>query len=276
MWQTRPLREGAMNGKYDPKKMTRRAALEAFGGAAAVMVVGCGTGNNGEEEEGAAKLQEGDASCTAPTGDAGLADPPVPACVVTPAQTEGPFFVDERLERSDLIAADPLEAGVQRGIPLLLKMGVFAVPPTGCRALPRAYVDIWHSDANGIYSDEYKPTIQPQDTRGRKFLRAYQITDADGQVAFKTIYPGAYPARTIHIHFKIRLFAPDGHSTYEFTSQLYFDDRISDGVPYNRNRAVRNVNDGIYRQGGQNLLLNVRGNCAVGYEATFAIGLRSA
>jgi protocatechuate 3,4-dioxygenase beta subunit len=101
------------------------------------------------------------------------------------------------------------------------------------------------------------------DTREKKFLRGYQVSDARGAVEFLTIYPGWYPGRTPHIHFKIRLYAGQQRS-YEFTSQLYFDDGFTDRVysrpPYRvkGERAVRNEADGIYRrEGGSQLMLEL-------------------
>jgi protocatechuate 3,4-dioxygenase beta subunit len=240
--------------------INRREALGALGSMAAVVVVGCGDGPN-ESSPGESALSTG-------------AGPRALSCVVTPNQTEGPFFVDENLLRSDLVSTDPNEPDVQRGIPLLLRLGVFTVGGNSCTPLANAAVDIWHSDAAGLYSDEFQPTFQAQDTRGRKFLRGYQLTDENGQVEFKTIYPGAYPARTIHIHFKIRTYSPEGNVTSEFTSQVYFDDGISDGVTYNRNRRVRNPNDSIFRNHGSDLMLNVTRNDN-GYLGTFTIGLRT-
>ncbi|MBI4520047.1 MAG: twin-arginine translocation pathway signal protein, partial [Gemmatimonadetes bacterium] len=84
----------------------------------------------------------------------------------------------------------------------------------------------------------------------------------------------------VHIHFKVRLFSGSQRS-HEFTSQLYFDDAITDLVhaqpPYNakgpRNR--RNEEDGIYRgrDSGSQLLLRLSSDGS-GYVGAFAIGLR--
>ena len=64
---------------------------------------------------------------------------------------------------------------------------------------------------------------------GKKFLRGHQMTDAAGVARFTTIYPGWYPGRTVHIHFKIRT-EPAAARGYEFASQLYFDDALTDRV----------------------------------------------
>ena len=117
-------------------------------------------------------------------------------CVLTPAQTEGPYFVDERLDRSD-VREDPATGAARPGAVLTLDLGVAAVDGARCMPLRGAIVDIWQCDALGNYSDV-------NDSRGQRFLRGYQATDANGRVRFTTIYPGAYPGRAVHIHFKIR------------------------------------------------------------------------
>lgn len=195
------------------------------------------------------------------------------SCVAKPQQTEGPYFVDEKLNRSD-IRLDPTTNTMKEGTPFKLKFNVSKINNGACSPLVGAYVDIWHCDAEGSYSDARDRSF---DTRGQKYLRGYQITDTNGSVEFQTIYPGWYSGRAVHIHFKIRLFAAD-QKTYEFTSQLYFDDLLTDQVhlqmPYAKkgSRDTRNSRDGIFSNGGNQLTLNVTQNTE-GYLATFDIGL---
>lgn len=194
-------------------------------------------------------------------------------CVVRPQLTEGPYFVDERLNRSD-IRTDPTTNAVKAGLPLLLKFNVSRASGGSCLPLSGAYVDIWHCDAAGSYSDVRDAGF---DTRGQQYLRGYQLTDSGGLAQFQTIYPGWYSGRAVHIHFKIRLFTGSQRS-YEFTSQLFFDDTVSDQVftqsPYNAKgiRNTRNSQDGIYNGGGSQLVLNLSQD-AQGYSATFDIAL---
>src|SRR3954471_9958070 len=136
------------------------------------------------------------------------------SCVLTASLTEGPFFVDEKLNRSD-IRTDPVSGVVSAGIPLALTFNVQRVTSNACTPLTGAYLDVWHCDAAGVYSDV--------SSSSRKFLRGYQITDANGVAAFTTIYPGWYSGRAVHIHFKLRLYAGSTR-TYEFTSQFFFED----------------------------------------------------
>jgi Dioxygenase len=144
-----------------------------------------------------------------------------------------------------------------------------------CTPFEGALVDVWHCDAGGTYSDVQDSGF---DTRGEQFLRGYQVTAADGTASFVTIYPGWYQGRTVHIHFKIRT-DPDSTSGLEFTSQLFFDDALTDVVfaqqPYaaKGERTLRNAGDGIYQQGGSQLVLSVTDDGAGGYVATFEIGV---
>ena len=203
-----------------------------------------------------------------------VAGMPGPSCVVRPEQTEGPYFVDERLNRSD-IRSDPTDGRVRPGTPLALTLQISRLDAGDCQPLPGAQVDMWHCDALGVYSDVQDPGFN---TIGQKFLRGYQVTDAHGEARFVTIYPGWYPGRTVHIHFKIRT-APVAQRHFEFTSQLYFDDVLTDRVhaapPYAANglRTARNQHDGIFRRGGDQLMLAPT-IVAEGYAAAFAIGLR--
>jgi protocatechuate 3,4-dioxygenase beta subunit len=195
---------------------------------------------------------------------------PLPVCIGRPEQTEGPYFIDENLNRSD-IRSDPSDGSVKEGTPLKILFHVLRVTPRECAPFKGAIVDVWHCDAAGIYSGVRDRNFS---TIGKKYLRGCQLTDENGDARFVTIYPGWYSGRTVHIHFKIR---NTDRGNFEFTSQLYFDDSLSDQVfsqaPYLRNgrRLTRNENDFIFHSGGKDLMLSPvkEGN---GYSAVFEIG----
>src|SRR5438477_2608612 len=126
------------------------------------------------------------------------------SCALTPEETEGPYWVEEGLDRSD-ITVDPSDGSVRPGVPLQLNLNVLRADAS-CAPAAGARVDVWHCDAGGLYSDE-----AANGTVGKRFLRGYQTTDANGAVRFTTIYPGWYSGRTIHIHFRVRTF--DGATT---------------------------------------------------------------
>ena len=168
------------------------------------------------------------------------------SCIVRPQQTEGPFFVDSDLNRSDIRAG-------KSGTPLARTFLSARLNQDGCEPLPDAHVDLWQCDAAGVYSGVNDGQFS---TTGQTYLRGYQPTDDRGVARFVTIYPGWYPGRTVHIHFKVR--AP----AHEFTSQLYFDDAMTDRIhaaaPYSATaRRMRNDHDGIFRRGGEQLQLEV-------------------
>jgi hypothetical protein len=181
-------------------------------------------------------------------------------CVMTPAKTEGPYFVDEKLNRSD-IRED------QDGVPLALTIYVFDATDD-CAPVKGAQVDIWHANASGKYSDE-----SANGTVGQKWLRGYQTTDSDGKATFKTIYPGWYSGRAIHIHFKVRA------SGLEFTSQMFFTDEQNAEVmkrsPYSSrgNPDTSDSTDNIYGSDGAKLLLQPQSDGSGGCTAEFSVGV---
>jgi protocatechuate 3,4-dioxygenase beta subunit len=207
-------------------------------------------------------------------GAVAAALPSLPACVVRPRQTEGPFFVDGDLERSDL-RIDPRTGAAKPGTPLRLAFRVSRVSASACAPLAGAQVHVWHCDAAGDYSsvrDRRAPNA------GEAFLRGFQTTDAAGTVRFLTVYPGCYRGRAVHVHFKIR--TADAARGIEFTSQLYFDDALSERVyaaaPYasQGRQRLANGDDFLFRDGGKQLLLDVTPESA-GYAAVFDIGLQA-
>lgn len=208
-----------------------------------------------------------------PTRAQGQATSSAP-CVVRPEQTEGPYFVDELLHRADL-RTDPSDGTTKPGAPLDLTILVSRLAGERCQQLAGVQVDVWQCDHLGVYSDVQDPSFS---TVGKKFLRGYQVTDDQGRARFTTIYPGWYRGRTVHIHFKLRSPATQ-RPGFEFTSQLYFDDALTDRVlatsPYAErgSRTTRNSADGIYRRGGSQLLLALVPQGG-GYAGTFHVALQ--
>ena len=201
----------------------------------------------------------------------------LPSCIVRPEQTEGPYFVDNRLDRSD-IRSEPGTRAVKAGAPLQLAIVVSRIGSgAACTPVQGAHVDLWQCDASGVYSGVRDPSF---DTTGQHFLRGFQRTDATGTARFTTIYPGWYRGRTVHVHFKVRT-EPSGARGHEFTSQIYFDDAFTDRVharePYAGfgTRTVRNEGDRIFRENGEQLMLAVTEG-ADGYAGTFHLGLQIA
>ena len=146
-------------------------------------------------------------------------------------------------------------------------------------AIKGVRVDLWHADGLGMYSGYRGQGDDGVSTRGQTFLRGTQFTDADGQARFATMYPGWYPGRTPHIHFKVLL---DTKSLV--TGQLYFPDDLNTRIyagnaPYRERKAKRdlvaNEEDFIFKdQGGADTLISVEEEGG-SYSASLIIGVSS-
>jgi hypothetical protein len=218
--------------------MDRRESLLRLGGLVAV-----GLGWSAEGAAGA--------------GPAGVASGAV-TCVLTPEQTEGPYYVANEALRRDITEGKP-------GTRLTLRTTL--VDASTCKPIKGAAVDVWHCDAGGTYSGF------GTGAGNRTFLRGIQNTDVHGLALFRSVYPGWYPGRTVHIHVKVHLGGNVVH-----TGQLYFPDAVTDAAyvaaPY-RNRPgrdTRNAVDSVFRNGGKNSLLRVQKQGS-GYVAAITMGV---
>jgi protocatechuate 3,4-dioxygenase beta subunit len=191
-------------------------------------------------------------------GPAGVASGTV-KCVLAPEQTEGPFYIENEKVRRNITDG-------RRGVPLTLRATV--VDASTCKPIKGAAVDIWHCDAGGVYSGF------GQGASSRTFLRGMQRTNLNGLAILKTIYPGWYQGRTVHIHVKVHVGGNVVH-----TGQLYFPDTLTDKVyrkaPYRSRpgRTTRNANDFVFANGGRNSLLSVRSDGSGGYVAAITMGV---
>lgn len=168
--------------------------------------------------------------------------PGADVCVITPEVTEGPYYFDPALERSDITEGRP-------GVPTRVRLQVV---DAACAPMAKARVDIWHCDATGLYSGYAgQGEDGTTDTKGETFMRGTVFTDASGIAEFLTVYPGWYRGRTTHVHFKVFL-----DETNVLTGQIFFPDALSEYLylnvaPYNERGVERdtlNSNDNIAAQ----------------------------
>jgi protocatechuate 3,4-dioxygenase beta subunit len=260
--------------------LSRREVLALIGaGGVAAGIAACvpgGSGSTATAGASAGPAGTGTAGVSATASAAASADATaagaLPSCVVAPELTEGPYYVDVNLERSD-IRPNTADGVAAEGAPLQLGWLVSQVDGDGCLPLEGAIVDVWHCDALGVYS-------AVQGSAGTDFLRGFQRTDASGAAAFTTVYPGWYQGRAVHIHFKIRT-DPDAEAGFEFTSQLFFDDALSQQVYSSGVYASKgpqdqtNESDSIFNQSGGATLLDVTQD-GDGYKTTFEIAVQLA
>jgi len=249
-----------MRDSLNSLQLTRRRLIEILGGAGVAALSGCGGGST--------------SASSASGSTSGTTSGTTASCVLTPELTVGPYFVDEKLNRSDL-TTNTTDTNVLNATPLTLTMTIMEYASSGCSALVGAQVDIWHADAAGIYSDE-----SVENTTGQTFLRGYQLTDANGAVTFKTVVPGWYSGRTIHIHVMIRTLSSSGSVLTEFTTQLFFDQTLLNALtttvsPYS-SRGVpdtTNAQDSIYSSATQLTLTNA--TSGGGYTASITLGVQT-
>jgi protocatechuate 3,4-dioxygenase beta subunit len=175
------------------------------------------------------------------------------AAKLTPELTEGPYWVNTALRRADIRAntktATTSPGARQEGVPL--KLTINGRDASSRKPFNGVAVDIWHANADGLYSDETSQQAgggtSDGDTSGENFLRGYQITGKDagihsspvaGQVSFQTIWPGWYASRAIHIHVRVRELSTSGATIAGYTTQIFFSDADNNRVligaaPYN-------------------------------------------
>jgi protocatechuate 3,4-dioxygenase beta subunit len=262
-----------------PEPLSRRRALGLFAGAGITAVAAACSGGDSSSPATARRRPSTTAGSTEATG-AGSGAAEV-GCVLTPEATEGPYYLDLDEVRSDITEG-------RVGAPLDLRITV--VDASTCAPLPEAAVDVWHCDADGIYSGFVDAStgangppprggggsrvVQAGD--GTTFLRGTQVTDADGVAGFATIYPGWYRGRAVHIHTKVHVGGSVVH-----TGQLFFADDLSDAVfasaPYagKGDRDVRNADDSIYADAGRASAELVVSESGDGYVGEITVGVRT-
>jgi protocatechuate 3,4-dioxygenase beta subunit len=233
------------NDHTESERITRRGSLLRLAGIAATA-----------GGVGAWRLDAAQASASGPLAvSSGLV-----TCVLTPELTEGPYYVSGEKLRRDITEGKP-------GTALLL--GLTVLNASTCKPIKNAAVDIWHCDALGVYSGAVA------NNAGTNFLRGVQRTNAKGIATFKTLYPGWYQGRAVHIHVKVHVGGNVVH-----TGQLFFNDAATDAVykrtPYSRrpNRATRNTDDSIYVNGGSKSLLKIT-RLGKGYSGAITMGVQT-
>ncbi|MET8946210.1 intradiol ring-cleavage dioxygenase [Streptomyces sp. NPDC004542] len=249
----------------EDRPVGRRTVLIATGTTAAALAVGAAAAPGSVTAAGTPD--------TAPVAAAAV-------CTLTKEMTEGPYYLDGALVRSDITEG-------KAGIPLKLAL---TVVNSACTPVANALVEIWHADALGEYSG-YVGSNGHNEPDDRTFLRGGVLTGSDGVAKLTTIYPGWYRGRCIHIHVKVHTgvtLTSDGSFTggrTVHTGQLFFNETITTAVakvsPYSANTVTRTTlsQDGIYDGGGASsglLTLTALGSSASsGYSGTLTLGVSS-
>ncbi|MFD3614555.1 dioxygenase [Streptomyces sp. NPDC058676] len=281
-------------GPKHKQDLTRRKVVVAGGAAVAAVGVGGALAMT-------ASADESTAGATATSTVSSTSSTAEVCYKLTSETTEGPYYID-----ADKIRRDITED--KEGIPLTLTLKV--IDSETCKPIGNAAVDIWHCDALGLYSGYESlstggggtaptdapsgaptgtPTGEPpsgapsggtgggggvheEPTDDERYLRGTWRTDKQGRVTFKTIFPGWYRGRCVHIHTKVHVDGEWTDAGYEgghacHTGQFFFDEESvlasAEVEPYSTSTTERTTltEDTIYDQSGtQGGLLKLKYN----------------
>ncbi len=194
-------------------------------------------------------------------------------CTLTATETDGPYPLYAILTNSILTRTDITEG--KTGVPLTLTLTLQDLS-NGCTPISGAGIYIWHCDKDGIYSG-YANSTNAGST-STTFLRGVQVTDANGQVTFTTIYPGWYAGRITHIHAQVYLNDSLVQGSAVATTQLAFPVDITSAVydsslyTKGQNTSVTSFSaDNVFSDGTSTEMLAVSGDTTNGYAATMTI-----
>lgn len=195
------------------RMMGRRRTLAFLASAGtASLVAACGG-------EGSSSGGNSSSSATAtPTPTPTATPTPTPSitattgsCVVDSTETNGPYPADGTntssgstsnvlnvagISRSDIRSSFISSTTSTPGVELQLTLTLVDVN-SGCAPIEGAAIYIWHCNAAGLYS------LYSSGATAQSWLRGVQVTDANGQVTFTTVFPGCYSGRWPHIHFEV-------------------------------------------------------------------------
>jgi protocatechuate 3,4-dioxygenase beta subunit len=159
-------------------------------------------------------------------------------CTMLKDSVEGPFYFCTNPGVADI-------ARGQAGAPLVIALR--AVNAATCQPIADAVIDVWHSDAKGLYSGQnmavdeaIKSASHAPPVNDDRHCRGALRTDADGIAEFRSIYPGYYVERAIHIHFKVHI----GDRAF-LTNQAHLPEPVNaavlDTAPYNIPRKGKRI-----------------------------------
>jgi protocatechuate 3,4-dioxygenase beta subunit len=186
--------------------MGRRRALTLLAGAGASVVALAACGRSGGDSTAATTTSTTAAQPGGPPGGAAPSDASSGSTSddgTIPEETAGPYpgdgsngpnvLTQDGVVRKDIRSSFGGASGTADGVPLTIDLEIV---DTGGSPLPGAAVYVWHCDREGRYS-------MYGDITDENYLRGVQVADADGRLAFTSIFPGAYSGRWPHIHFEV-------------------------------------------------------------------------
>ena len=194
------------------------------------------------------------------------------SCTLTATETDGPYPLYAILSNAAMVRSDIRES--KTGIPLTITLTIQDLS-AGCTPVAGAAVYIWHCDKDGLYSGYSASNNAGQ--AGLTYLRGIQVTDANGQVTFTTIYPGWYAGRITHVHFQVYL-NNNLAVTATATSQLAFPQEVTQAV-YKTSLYTKGQNssvtsfaaDNVFSDGTGTEMVSISGDTTNGYNASLTV-----
>ncbi len=175
-------------------------ALAACGGGGGT-TISTSTSSSSSSSSSSSNSSSSSSSSSSSTGE----------CTLAATETNGPYPADgtnsvsgsivnvltqSGVVRSDITSSFGSYSGTAAGVPLTLTITVEDYS-LGCTPLEGYAVYIWHCDRSGLYS------LYSSGVTAQNYLRGVQVTDANGQVTFTTIFPACYSGRMPHIHVEV-------------------------------------------------------------------------
>ena len=270
-------------------KARRRMLGMMLSAGTAALFAGCG-GDDSSTTGTSTSTSSGSSSGSGSSGSGST------TCVANAEETAGPYPSDgsnmangsvsnvlqeSGIVRSDIRSSFGSSTTTAEGVPLTLTLNIVNTNML-CAVLEGCAVYLWHCTRDGGYS-LYSSGIQDEN-----FLRGVQVSDQNGQITFKTIFPGCYSGRYPHIHFEIypSLAFATLYSNKILTSQLALPRDICSTVysgasgysaSVNNLANVTTSSDGVF---GDNtaaqiaaMTPSISGSVANGYEGTITIGV---
>ena len=183
--------------------------------------------------------------------------------------------------RSDIRPSFGSSSTIAPGVPLTLKMSIVN-SNNSCAALSGYAVYLWHCTRDGLYS------LYSNGVQNENYLRGVQVTDANGELTFTTIFPGCYSGRYPHIHFEVypSLAMATLYTNRVLTSQLAFARDLCSTVysgaagysaSVNNLAGVTLANDNVFGDNSSAQMAQMTaaasGDISSGYNATILVGV---
>jgi protocatechuate 3,4-dioxygenase beta subunit len=275
---------------HDLDTMMRRRMLRwlALAGAAPASLLGCGGGG---DDAGTTTTTTGTTS-TDTGGSTSSTGSTTTSCSVIPSETAGPYPGDgtnsnasgivnvltmSGIVRSDIRTSIGGASGTAAGVPLTVTLKLVNTG-SSCASLAGYAIYLWHCTREGGYS------LYSSGVTSENFLRGVQVTDANGELSFTTVFPGCYSGRWPHMHFEIYpslASATSGNNDVK-TSQLALPAQACNQVygtatGYDASAsnfaAISLATDNIFNDGYSTQMATVSGDAVSGFSASLTVGI---